>query len=128
MTGTLQNCNPSVTLGKGICCYLSFQHAMTDERGQTSHAQENKANMKPISPPSLVLSTSSRRRFIQGLAAGGVMLGLSPFPKPVWARKFGDTQTLHELPAKIRVKHDSSRDCVASFENLHPRFNESSGA
>lgn len=27
-----------------------------------------------------------RRRFIQGLAAGGVLLGLSPWPKPAWAR------------------------------------------
>lgn len=43
--------------------------------------------MKSVSSPSLVLPNHSRRRFIQGLATGGVLLGLSPFFKPAWARE-----------------------------------------
>ncbi len=34
-----------------------------------------------------------RRRFIQGLAAGGVLLGLSPWSKTVWAREASATAT-----------------------------------
>ena len=33
----------------------------------------------------LALPNLPRRRFVQGLAAGGVLLGMSPFIKPVWA-------------------------------------------
>ncbi len=44
-------------------------------------------------PPSLpVIPCIPRRRFVQGLAAGGVLLGLSPILNPVWA-KSGDTRT-----------------------------------
>ena len=53
---------------------------MTDERGQTSHAQENKANMKPISPFSLVLPNSEIRR------------EFAPYLGVEWARKFGETE------------------------------------
>lgn len=35
--------------------------------------------MKHLLPPSLALPILPRRRFVQGLAAGGVLLGLSPF-------------------------------------------------
>jgi CopA family copper-resistance protein len=34
-----------------------------------------------------------RRRFVQGLAAGGVLLGLSPIVRPVWAKETGQTTT-----------------------------------
>lgn len=41
--------------------------------------------VKRIHAPSLALPNLPRRRFIQGLAAGGVLLGLSPWIKPAWA-------------------------------------------
>ncbi len=41
--------------------------------------------MKRILEPALVLPNPSRRQFLQGLAAGGVLLGLSPWLKPAWA-------------------------------------------
>ncbi|MEB2399625.1 copper resistance system multicopper oxidase [Achromobacter sp. F4_2707] len=37
--------------------------------------------MKHLLPPSLALPILPRRRFVQGLAAGGVLLGLSPFAR-----------------------------------------------
>ncbi len=37
-------------------------------------------------PNFLTIPNLPRRRFIQGLAAGGVLLGLSPWLKPAWAR------------------------------------------
>lgn len=37
------------------------------------------AHVKHLLPPSLALPILPRRRFVQGLAAGGVLLGLSPF-------------------------------------------------
>ncbi|TCT07065.1 copper resistance system multicopper oxidase [Paralcaligenes ureilyticus] len=37
-------------------------------------------------PPSLALPLLPRRRFVQGLAAGGVLLGLSPFARTAWAQ------------------------------------------
>ena len=43
--------------------------------------------MKPKLPTSLVLPSWSRRRFIQALAAGGVMLSLPPFAKTALARE-----------------------------------------
>ncbi|WP_036249961.1 copper resistance system multicopper oxidase [Methylobacter sp. BBA5.1] len=43
--------------------------------------------MKPISKPSLLLPNPSRRRFIEGLAAGGILLGLSPWIKTVQAKE-----------------------------------------
>jgi CopA family copper-resistance protein len=43
--------------------------------------------MKPISKPSLLLPTLSRRRFIEGLAAGSVLLGLSPWIKTAQAQE-----------------------------------------
>ncbi|MEO8837983.1 MAG: multicopper oxidase domain-containing protein, partial [Herbaspirillum sp.] len=42
--------------------------------------------MRPSLPPSLVLPVLPRRRFVQGLAAGGVLLGLSSFSRAVWAQ------------------------------------------
>src|SRR3990172_7811320 len=49
--------------------------------------------MKRILQPSLISPSLSRRRFLQGLAAGGVMLGLSPWLKPAWARESVGTTT-----------------------------------
>ncbi len=43
--------------------------------------------MKRIPRPSLMLPDLPRRRFIQGLAAGGVLLGVSPVLKPLWAQE-----------------------------------------
>ncbi len=43
--------------------------------------------MKPISKPSLLLPDLSRRRFIEGLAAGGILLGLSPWTKMAQAKE-----------------------------------------
>jgi CopA family copper-resistance protein len=43
--------------------------------------------MKPISKPSLILPNLSRRRFIEGLAAGGILLGLSPWIKTAQAKE-----------------------------------------
>src|SRR3546814_20007528 len=37
------------------------------------------AHVKHLLPSSLALPILPRRRFVQGLAAGGVLLGLSPF-------------------------------------------------
>ncbi len=48
--------------------------------------------MKRPLPPSLALPLLPRRRFVQGLAAGGVLLGLSPFARTAWAQS-GDTRT-----------------------------------
>lgn len=39
------------------------------------------AHVKHLLPPSLALPILPRRRFVQGLAAGGVLLGLSPFAR-----------------------------------------------
>ncbi|MDT8384148.1 MAG: copper resistance system multicopper oxidase [Gammaproteobacteria bacterium] len=39
------------------------------------------------------LPDPSRRRFIQGLAAGGVLMGLSPWIKPSWAAQAAATHT-----------------------------------
>ena len=38
-----------------------------------------------------------RRRFIQGLAAGGILLGLSPWSRPAWAREATATGTAKVL-------------------------------
>src|SRR3990170_740673 len=43
--------------------------------------------MKRILQPSLILPSLSRRRFLQGLAGGGVILGLSSWLKPTWAQE-----------------------------------------
>ncbi len=42
--------------------------------------------MKPFSSLSLSVPDLPRRHFVQGLVTGGVLLGLSSFAKPVWAR------------------------------------------
>jgi CopA family copper-resistance protein len=47
----------------------------------------SKHHMKPISKPSLILPNLSRRRFIEGLAAGGILLGLSPWIKTAQAKE-----------------------------------------
>ena len=44
-------------------------------------------------PQALILPNQSRRRFIQGLAAGGVMASLSPWLKPAWAEPAATTLT-----------------------------------
>jgi len=46
---------------------------------------------RPLAP-SLALPLLPRRRFVQGLAAGGVLLGLSPFARTAWAQS-DDTRT-----------------------------------
>ncbi len=43
----------------------------------------------PVSP--VVLPVPARRRFIQGLAAGGVLAGLSPWMNPSWAKTAAET-------------------------------------
>ncbi|MBI5462357.1 MAG: multicopper oxidase domain-containing protein, partial [Gammaproteobacteria bacterium] len=43
--------------------------------------------MKRNFPSHLVLPNLPRRRFIQGLAAGGVLLGLSPWARSAWAQE-----------------------------------------
>ena len=43
--------------------------------------------MKHISKPSLILPNPSRRRFIEGLAAGGILLGLSPWFETAQAKE-----------------------------------------
>ncbi len=48
--------------------------------------------MKRPLAPSLALPLLPRRRFVQGLAAGGVLLGFSPFARTAWAQS-GDTRT-----------------------------------
>ncbi|SHI53890.1 copper resistance system multicopper oxidase [Pollutimonas bauzanensis] len=48
--------------------------------------------MKRPLAPSLALPLLPRRRFVQGLAAGGVLLGLSPFARTAWAQS-GDART-----------------------------------
>jgi CopA family copper-resistance protein len=47
--------------------------------------------MKRIPQSPLVLPALPRRRFLQGLAAGGVLLGLSPWLKPAWAQEAAGT-------------------------------------
>jgi FtsP/CotA-like multicopper oxidase with cupredoxin domain len=42
-------------------------------------------------------SNLPRRRFLQGLAAGGILLGLSPWLKPAWAREATATGTAKVL-------------------------------
>lgn len=42
--------------------------------------------MRSDMPPTLILPNHSRRRFLQGLAAGGVLMGMSPLLRPAWAR------------------------------------------
>jgi CopA family copper-resistance protein len=53
--------------------------------------------MKRIPQPSLILPSLPRRRFLQGLAAGGVLLGMSPWLKPAWAREATATGTAKVL-------------------------------
>ncbi|MEK6770483.1 MAG: copper resistance system multicopper oxidase [Pseudomonadota bacterium] len=48
--------------------------------------------MKRIHQTSLILPDSSRRRFVQGLAAGGVLLGASSWMNPVEARERATTR------------------------------------
>ena len=64
--------------------------------------------MKPISPFSLVLPNSSRRRFIQGLAAGGVMMDLLPFLNYWRGRVLGSG--LSDLSAGLRLRYEVRRE------------------
>lgn len=41
----------------------------------------------------------SRRRFVQGLAAGGAIAGLGPWPRPGWALKGPGQSVLAGFPA-----------------------------
>lgn len=47
--------------------------------------------MKRIPQWPMAMPSLPRRRFIQGLAAGGVLLGVSPWLKPVWAQERATT-------------------------------------
>ena len=49
--------------------------------------------MKHFSQQSRILPRHSRRQFIQGLAAGGAVLGLSPWADAVWAAGTAGTTT-----------------------------------
>ncbi|MEK6747834.1 MAG: copper resistance system multicopper oxidase [Pseudomonadota bacterium] len=49
--------------------------------------------MRRTPPGTCVLPSMARRRFMQGLAAGGVMAGLSPWIKPSWAAQAAVTAT-----------------------------------
>ena len=49
--------------------------------------------MKRISKLSIALASQPRRQFLQGLAAGGALLGLSPWFRPAWAGAAGTTVT-----------------------------------
>jgi len=49
--------------------------------------------MKYKTPGSHALPDLPRRRFVQGLAAGGVLLGLAPWAKPGWAAPSTETAT-----------------------------------
>lgn len=48
--------------------------------------------MKRNSEPTLIVPKWSRRKFLQGLAVGGAVLGMSPFIRPAWAAA-ADTKT-----------------------------------
>jgi CopA family copper-resistance protein len=50
--------------------------------------------MKHISKPSLILPDLSRRRFIEGLAVGGMLLGLPPWLKTVQAKAINQAEVL----------------------------------
>lgn len=54
--------------------------------------------MKPHSRSRLFLPDLPRRQFLQGLAAGGVMVGLGPLITPAWAREADGTAM---RPAKV---------------------------
>ncbi len=50
--------------------------------------------MKRILPHSDIVPDRSRRRFVQGLATGGAILGLSPLlGRPIWAQEVAGTKT-----------------------------------
>ncbi len=51
------------------------------------------STIKRTAPFAQGLSSPPRRRFIQGLAAGGVLLGVSPWLKPGWAHETAATST-----------------------------------
>ena len=53
--------------------------------------------MKRYSQSLLIIPTLPRRQFLQGLAAGGVLLGLSPWLTPAWAREETATGTAKVL-------------------------------
>jgi FtsP/CotA-like multicopper oxidase with cupredoxin domain len=55
--------------------------------------REDQLRMKRISQNSDTGPDRSRRRFVQGLAAGGAMLGLSPLLRPVYAQEAVGTTT-----------------------------------
>ena len=49
--------------------------------------------MKYVTPHAPARPNLPRRRFVQGLAAGGALLGLAPWLKPAWATPFPQTVT-----------------------------------
>ncbi|MGZ4995520.1 MAG: twin-arginine translocation signal domain-containing protein, partial [Methylobacter sp.] len=53
--------------------------------------------VKYNSPSHLILPSLPRRRFLQGLAAGGFLLGMSPWLKPAWAQETNVTGTAKVL-------------------------------
>ncbi len=83
----------------------------TNETRESSHVQRRKkrsetpnsrtgdwrvSEMKRALQPPLILSELPRRRFVQGLVAGGVLLGLSPWARP--ARAEGRVSTATGTP------------------------------
>ena len=63
------------------------------ERPEREESQRKYSNMSRKVPMTTLLPNPSRRRFIQGLAAGGVLAGLSPWIKPAWAETKAATLT-----------------------------------
>ena len=61
--------------------------------------------MRDSSPKTIVLPNPSRRRFIEGLAAGGILLGLSSLAKPSWAKP-GVTTTTGAAPVLSGTEFD----------------------
>jgi len=58
----------------------SGHHDGTDDAGKPDKAAaEGPSEMKRSAPPPVIVPDLPRRRFLQGLTAGGVMLGLSPW-------------------------------------------------
>jgi len=93
MTGSLQNCNGSVTSWKGTHCYLSTDWSILTNKAGHIFRRKTKFRMKRITQPSLILPNYPRRQFIQDIAAGGAVLGFSTLLKPVWARADAATIT-----------------------------------
>ncbi len=62
--------------------------------------------MKPVHPSSLLLPDVARRRFVQGLAAGGVLLGTSAWSGIAAAREAAATTALGTAPVLTGTEFD----------------------